>query len=110
MSFDITKLYVTNELTRKTIRACGEVFDVFVRRLPVADLRKFAMEIASADPDQRSTAGFAMLAKALRNEDGTAFVSAEQLRKIDPEAIGALLSACVEVNKVKPDEDELGKS
>lgn len=102
---DVSKLYSTTDLTRKGITACGETFDVFVRRLPVVDLRKFQFETHSADPEVVATAGFNALVKSIRQEDGKPFATFEQYRKMDGEAIGALMRVFSEVNTAKRDAD-----
>lgn len=106
--FDITKLYSTNELTRKTIKACGMEFDVFVRRLPAVDLRRFHFENQAEDMDARATAGFRTLVKSIRDESGKPFATFEQYQKMEASAIAKLLGAFLDVNTPK-DDDDLGK-
>lgn len=103
--FDISKLYSSNELHRREVTACGCTFDVYVRRLPAIDLRKFQAEVQAEDREERATAGFNALVKAIRKEDGSAFATFEQYKKMDGEAITALMNAFTEVNKAKRDED-----
>lgn len=102
---DISKLYSSTDLTPKEITACGETFTVYVRRLPAVDLRKFQVETQSRDIEVVSTAGFNALVKAIRQEDGKPLATFEQYRKMDGEAIAALMKAFTEVNTAKRDED-----
>lgn len=104
--FDLSKLYSTNELHAKEVSACGHKFTVYVRRLPAVDLRKLVAETQSDDREERATAGFNALVKSIRNEDGTAFATFEQYKKLDAEAIKALMAVFEEVNKQR--EDSLG--
>lgn len=104
MTFDITKLYSTKELHKKTVTACGMTFDVFVKRLPAVDLRKFQSETLSEDREERATAGFNALVKAIRTEDDKPLATFEQYKKMDGEAIGALMKAFTEVNGKRDDD------
>ncbi len=107
--FDISQLYSTHELHRKTIKACGAEFPIFVRRLPAVDLRRFYTEMTSEDKEERATAGFKAMVKAIRQEDGTPFATYDQYVKFDGEAISALMAAFTEINSAKKD-DELGNA
>ena len=102
---DVSKLYSTNDQTRKEVTACGETFEVFVRRLPAVELRKFHFETRSDDPEVVSTAGFNALTKSIRLEDGKPFATFEQYRKMDSEAIRELMKVFTEVNAAKRDDD-----
>jgi hypothetical protein len=106
---DVTKLFSTSALHPKSITACGETFTVHVRRLPAVDLRKFHAETMSPDREEVATAGFHALVKSIRNEDGTAFATFEQYKKMDGEAISELLKAFTQVNGKERDPD-LGNS
>lgn len=99
--FDISKLLATNDLTRREVTACRMTFPVYVRRLPAVDLRKFHAESRSEDRDEVATAGFNALVKSIRNEDGSPFASFEQYRKMDAEAVAALMKVFSEVNASK---------
>ena len=102
--FELSKLFSTKSSTLKTVEACGMTFDVFVRRLPAVDLRKFFFEQQHDDMQVRSEAGFEALAKSIRKEDGAAFATKDDYRKMDSEAIAALLRAFTEVNTQKVEE------
>lgn len=102
--FDISKLYSTKELHQKPITACGMTFDVFVKRLPAVDLRKFQSETMSEDREERATAGFNALVKSIRTEDDKPFATFEQYRKMDAEAIAALMKVFTEVNGKRDDD------
>ena len=104
MAFDVTQLYSTKELTQKTVTACGHTFDVFVKRLPAVDLRKFQSETLSEDREERATAGFNALVKAIRTEDDKPFATRDQYVRMDGEAIGALLKVFTEVNGKRDDD------
>ena len=99
--FDLKSLFSTKQSTRKTIEACGQTFDVYVRRLPAVELRKFFFEQQHDDMQVRSEAGFEALTKAIRNEDGGAFATKDDYRKMDGEALSALLKVFTEVNTQK---------
>lgn len=103
--FDFSKLLSTTDLHMKDIEACGMNFQVYVRRLPAVDLRKFHAETRSDDREEASTAGFNALVKSIRMEDGKPFATFEQYKKMDAEAISALLKAFTEVNTAKRDDD-----
>ena len=99
--FDLKSLFSTKQATRKTIEACGMTFDVYVRRLPAVELRKFFFEQQHDDMAVRAEAGFEALTKAIRNEDGSAFATKDDYRKMDSEALSALLKVFTEVNTQK---------
>lgn len=105
--FDLSKLYSTNELHPKEVTACGQTFTVYVRRIPAVDLRRFVAETQSEDRDERAAAGFQALVKSIRREDGNAFATLEQYKKMDAEAIKALMAVFEEVNRQR---DELGNA
>lgn len=105
MSFDVSTLYSSKELHRREIKACGATFEVFVRRLPAVDLRKFLAETRSENREEVASAGFAAMAKAIRNEDGTAFARIDDYQKMDAEAVSALMAAFTDVNSAKVDDD-----
>lgn len=105
---DFSALYSTTDTVRKTISACGLEFDVFVRKLPAVDLRRFHLETQSVDREEAACAGFKALQKALRTEDGGQMFNADQLKKMKAEALSALMKAFTEVNTAKAD-DELEK-
>ena len=102
--FDLKSLFSTKQTTRKTIEACGLTFDVYVRRLPAVDLRKFIYEQQHEDMAVRAEAGFEALTKAIRNEDGSAFATKDDYRKMDGEALSALLRAFTEINTQKSED------
>lgn len=102
--FDLKSLFSTKQSTRKTIDACGQTFDVYVRRLPAVDLRKFFYEQQHDDMQMRAEAGFEALTKSIRNEDGGAFATRDDYRKMDSEALAALLKVFTEVNTQKAED------
>jgi hypothetical protein len=95
---DVSKLFSTTSLHAKEVSACGETFTVHVKRLPAVDLLRFQHEVVSPDRDERITAGFKVLVKSIRNEDGSAFATFDQYKKMDREAIGELMRVFTEVN------------
>lgn len=101
--FDLSKLYSTNELHPKEVKACGQTFTVYVRRIPALDLRRFVAETQSEDREERAAAGFNALVKSIRREDGNAFATLEQYKKMDAEAIKALMQAFEDVNRQRED-------
>lgn len=105
MSFDRSKLFSTKALNERAVTACGETFPVFVRRLPAMDLRKFYAETLSPDIEVCSRAGFEALSKAIRNEDGSAFATLDEYKKMDGGAIKALMAVFTEVNAASQDAD-----
>lgn len=105
MNFDRAKLFSTRESTEVTITACGETFPVYVRRLPAIDLRRYHAELNSPDVDTRANAGFEALHKSIRNEDGSAFASIDEYRRMDGEAIREITKAFSEVNTRRRDDD-----
>ena len=102
--FDVKSLFSTKQATRKSIEACGQKFDVFVRRLPAVELRKFFFEQQHDDMAVRAEAGFEALTKAIRNEDGSAFATKDDYRKMDSEALSALLKVFTEVSAQKSED------
>lgn len=106
MSFDRAKLFSTKSTHEQTITACGETFPVYVRRLPALDLRTFYAQVNHEDIRIRAEAGFEAMAKAIRNSDGTQFATVEEYRRMDSEAITALMTAFSEVNASKKDDDQ----
>ena len=69
-----------------------------MRRLPAVDLRRYVAESTSGDIDVRAHAGFAQLAKAIRNEDGTAAGSVDDYKKLDGDVVKELIRVFTEVN------------
>ncbi|HSD16781.1 MAG TPA: hypothetical protein VLC71_05895 [Thermomonas sp.] len=106
MSFDKAKLFSTKAQQERTITACGVTFPVYVRRLPAVDLRTFYAQVNHDDIRVRAEAGFEAMAKAIRNEDGSQFATVDEYRKMDSEAISALMGAFSEVNAAKKDDDQ----
>lgn len=106
MSFDKAKLFSTKAAQERNITACGESFVVHVRRLPAVDLRTFYAQVNAEDIRTRAEAGFEAMAKAIRNEDGSQFATVEEYRRMDSEAISALMTAFSEVNAAKKDDDQ----
>ena len=102
--FNLTQLFSTKASERRTIEACGMTFDVWVRRLPAVDVRKYVYEQSADDMGVRVEAGFDALVKSIRKEDGTAFATREDYKKMDSEAVGALIKVFTEVNSKKPEE------
>ena len=105
MSFDRAKLFSTKTTQERSITACGETFTVHVRRLPAVDLRRFYAQVSSDNIDTRAEAGFEALSKAIRNEDGSQFATVEEYRRLDSEALTALMAAFTEINATRKDDD-----
>lgn len=104
-SFDRAKLFSTKSTQERSITACGETFTIHVRRLPALDLRRFYAQVSSDSIDTRAEAGFEALSKAIRNEDNSQFATVEEYRRMDTEALTAILAVFTEVNTAKRDDD-----
>lgn len=89
---------VTNKLHVKKINVRGMEDEVHVLRLPAVDNRRYVAEMMSDDIDVRATAGFDALVKAIRNEDGTAATTVEEMKLIDVDLLKELIRIYQEVN------------
>lgn len=98
-------LFATNEVVEKEITIKGEKGSVFVRKLPAIELRRFHEETMSDDMDVRLNAGFRVLAKAIRREDGTPRMTFDQAKTLSAEAVKELMRVFVDVNKPSSTED-----
>lgn len=107
MAIKFSDYYSTNDLHRKEITVRGITDEVFVRRLPAMDMRRYVAELMSDDINVRSTAGLTALVKAIRDEDGKAADTIEGFKKLDVELLKELIRVFEEVNSAKL--DELGK-
>lgn len=105
MSFDRSKLFSTKTTQERSVTACGETFTVHVRRLPAVDLRRFYAQVSADQIDTRAEAGFEALSKSIRNENGDAFATVEEYRRMDTEALTALMAVFTEINATRKDED-----
>lgn len=103
--FDKSKYMSTNELIERPFNACGESTTVHFRRLPALDLRRYYAELTSGDPEVRAKAGFSALAKSIRDPDGKACVTADELGKFKAEAIKVLTDLFSEIHAQQEDGD-----
>lgn len=78
---------------------------VYVRKLPVTDLRRFQLETASPDDNVRMVSGLNALVKSIRREDGSPHMTFEQAKKLKASAVAELMRVFVAVNMDKSDDD-----
>jgi hypothetical protein len=105
--FDLSSagFYSSNELHAKEVKLGDETGVVFVRKLPALDLRRWGEEMKDPEMEVRINAGFRILAKSIRREDGKPHMTFEQAQKLKPEAVAELMRVFVDVNKLPPPEE-----
>lgn len=107
--FDLNSagFFASDELTPVDVKLGGQEGTVYVRKLSAMEMRRWGEEMRAEDVDVRVNAGFRVLSKAIRREDGKPHFSAEGAQKLKLEALQELMRAFVEVNKL-PDAETLG--
>lgn len=103
MAIKLSDHFSTTQLHRKEITVGGVTDEVFVRRLPAVDLRRYVAEITSDNIETRTTAGFSVLVKAIRNEDGSPAGLYEDYKKLDGSLLKELIRVFQEVNTQEPE-------
>lgn len=98
LDFSDAGFYSDESLTPKRVKVGDHEGIVYVRKLPVIDLRRFQMETGHADQKVRETAGLMALVKGIRREDGGPHMTFEQAKKLKGVAVAELMRVFVEVN------------
>lgn len=109
IDFTDAGFYSDETLTPKRVKVGDHEGLVYVRKLPVIDLRRFQMETTHPDQKVRETAGLMALVKGIRREDGKPHLTFEQAKKLKGLAVAELMRVFVEVNADgAPDPEEAG--
>ena len=98
-----------DDLHARDVTISGQTFTVHVRRLPALDLRRFHEEAQAQDMEVRLHAGFRVVAKAIRQEDGKPLMTVDQAKTLKTEPMREFMRVFVDVNRL-PDEDALGNA
>lgn len=102
---DMSKYRVKSDVHRKDVTVRGIKDEVWVRRLPAADLRRYVAEQHDPDIEVRTQAGFSTLQKAICNEDGSSAGTIEDFRLMDTDLLKELIRVFQEVNAAHKDGD-----
>jgi hypothetical protein len=107
--FDLTAagFFASDDCVPCEVKLGGETGTVYVKKLSAMDMRRWGEEMRDDDREVRINAGFRVLAKAIRREDGKAYFTEAQAQKLKLEAVQELTRVFVEVNKL-PDAEEAG--
>lgn len=100
--------YADGTLTPKAITVGKVKGLVYVKTLPVVELRRFQFETQHPDQKVREAAGLGALVRAIRKEDGSAHMTMDQAKKLKARAVEEMLRVFVEVNADKLDAEEAG--
>lgn len=100
--------YADGTLTPKRIKVGKVEGLVYVKTLPVVELRRFQFETQHPDQKVREAAGLGALVRAIRKEDGSAHMTMDQAKKLKARAVEEMLRVFVEVNADKLDAEEAG--
>ena len=98
-----------DDLHAREVTLGGEKHMVYVRRLPAMELRRFYEESQSSEIEVRLNAGFRVVAKVIRKENGAPHMTAEAAKKLKAAPMRELMRVFLDVNKL-PDEEELGNA
>ena len=105
MSFVSKYLEDSKALHHKEVTIGDQTESVWVRKMPMADIKQFVEEHASPDIQVRLTAGLRTLCKSLRNEDDSPIMTFEQAKLLPADAIKELVRVFSEVNTVDEKND-----
>jgi hypothetical protein len=108
LDFNTVGIFASDDdLHAKEVTLGGEKHVVYVRKLPAFELRRYHEESTSEDIEVRLQAGFRILAKCIRREDGKAHMTLESAKRLKPAPVREFMRVFVEVN-AKPDAEESG--
>lgn len=109
LDFNAAGFFTGNELHPRDVTLGGESHTIHVRKMPAVEMRRWGEELRSEELETRIDAGFRVLQKAIRREDGRAAMTLDQARTLKVEALRELMRVFVDVNRL-PDAEEAGNA
>lgn len=96
--------FVSPSVNKRTVKLGETEHELYFRKVSSYDYSRFLSHISSKVSDERAEAPHILVAASLCESDGKPVLTVEKARTLKSEALDALFSAALDVNKKEPAE------